>query len=64
MFLPQVLKGNPFLAALLALLLGRCPQGEGPFAETGKRRSCGFRRGECCAVWQMDAAGAPVYRTK
>lgn len=36
MFLPQVLKGNPFLAALLALLPGRCPQGKGPFAETGR----------------------------
>lgn len=36
MFLPQVLKGNPFLAALLALLLGRCPQGEGAFRGDGE----------------------------
>lgn len=41
MFLPQVLKGNPFLATLLALLLGRCPQGEGPFAETGRNGPVG-----------------------
>lgn len=36
MFLPQVLKGNPFLAALLALLPGRCPQGEGAFRGDGE----------------------------
>lgn len=63
MFLPQVLKGNPFLAALLALLLGRCPQGEGAFRGDGKKRSCGFCRGGCCAVCQMDAASLRV-RTK